>query len=180
METAHYCEEMQNSWYFHYENRNQYSQANQTSTLANWRYSTVLIPTSGLGRCQHRYPNLSLADTNTDTHIWAWPIPIPTSGNRIYVCGLWQGFQFDIGTWKCRRRIISTKSYCRVVLNQVWTEFICVTCGKSFNLTTGLESAGDMNYLHKVILKCSLNQRANKIPLWGLWQKDHFDIWTWN
>ena len=29
--TAHYCVEMQNSWYFLYENRNQYSQANQAS-----------------------------------------------------------------------------------------------------------------------------------------------------
>ena len=40
--------------------------------------------------------------------------------------------------------IIITKSYCKVVLNQRAKRILmCLDCGKRFNLTSGLESAGN-------------------------------------
>ena len=58
------------------------------------------------------------------------------------------------------------------------TRFMCLECDKRFNLTSGLESE-DSIIITNSYCKVVLNQRANRIHVFGLWQEVQCEIWTW-
>ena len=58
------------------------------------------------------------------------------------------------------------------------TRFMCLECDERLNLTSVLESE-DSIIITNSYCKVVLNQRADRIHVFGLWQEVQFEIWTW-
>ena len=58
------------------------------------------------------------------------------------------------------------------------TRFMCLECDERLNLTSVLESE-DSIIITNSYCKVVLNQRANRIHVFGLWQEVQFEICTW-